>query len=115
MSALLLLSKSVVARTCGQVFVHACTHMCCSYIVCSHTMRAHPGVFYAQMVEACQNEFFVLMFIWSWIIVGFFLLINIFIAIVIDSYINVKEQNNSKVGMHEELSIMFTDWWKSVR
>ena len=67
------------------------------------------------MQEACQNELFFYLFIWSWIIVGFFLLINIFIAIVIDSYVNVKEQNDSKVGMHEELSIMFTDWWKSIR
>jgi hypothetical protein len=68
------------------------------------------GVFWEQMEHACDYTFFSL-FIWSWIIVGFFLLINIFIAIVIDSYINVKEENTSRTGMHEELSMMMTDWY----
>ena len=72
------------------------------------------AVFWDQMEHAC-NEFYFNMFVWSWIIVGFFLLVNIFIAIVIDSYVNVKEQNESKVGMHEEISAMLVDWWKTVR
>jgi hypothetical protein len=31
-------------------------------------------------------------FVWGWVIVGFFLLINIFLAIIIDSYIKMKEE-----------------------
>jgi len=73
------------------------------------------GVFWQQMTHACANSLFFHLFIWSWIIVGFFLLINIFLAIVIDAYIAVKEEDTSKLGMHEELGYMFNDWWKSHR
>jgi hypothetical protein len=43
------------------------------------------------------------------------LLINIFICIIIDAYITAKNQIDSKMGMHEELAIMFNDWWSSFR
>ena len=72
------------------------------------------GVFYGQMEHASTFVCFQI-YIWSWLVVGFFLLINIFIAIVIDAYVAVKEENTSKLGMHEELTMMFHDWYNSMK
>jgi len=73
------------------------------------------GVFWDQMIHASSNALFFHFYIWSWIIVGFFLLINIFLAIVIDAYMAAKEAESSKLGMHVELGLMWNDWWKSMR
>ena len=79
------------------------------------TMRTFPAMFLDQMKAACESSAIFGVFFWSWLIVGFFLLINIFICIIIDAYITAKNQIDSKMGMHEELAIMFNDWWSSFR
>jgi len=79
------------------------------------TMRTFPAVFLDQMKAACENSVIFGVFFWSWLIVGYFLLINVFICIIIDAYIIAKEQNDSKMGVHEEMAIIFNDWWKSFR
>ena len=68
--------------------------------------------FYEQMLHAC-NEEAMLIYIWSWIFVGFFLLLNIFLAIVIDAYIAAKTNLVSKLGMHEEVGSMLVDFYNS--
>lgn len=49
-----------------------------------------PGVFYEQMQQAAHPVTFQI-FVWGWIVIGFFLLVNIFISIIIDSYVTCKE------------------------
>ena len=72
------------------------------------------GAFWDQMSHAASYDLFQF-YIWGWVILGFFLLINIFMAIIIDSYIAMKEENDSKVGMHEEVMMMLSDYWKGLR
>ncbi len=48
------------------------------------------GVFFDQMKHAADDIPFQI-FVWGWIVIGFFLLINIFISIIIDSYVSCKE------------------------
>jgi hypothetical protein len=73
-----------------------------------------PGAFWEQMKHASGEGLFEF-FVWGWVIVGFFLLINIFLAIIIDSYIKMKEENDSKITMAEEIKLVFMDWYKSIR
>lgn len=79
------------------------------------TVRTFPATFLDQMKAACESSAIFGLFFWSWLIVGVFLLINIFICIIIDAYIAAKNQIDVKMGMHEEVAIIFNDWWKSFR
>jgi hypothetical protein len=73
-----------------------------------------PGVFYGQMQQAA-DDFTFQVFLWGWNVVGFFLLINIFISIIIDAYVTCKEVcttwNALSVERHNaELMLSFLSW-----
>lgn len=55
-----------------------------------------PGVFFEQMQQAA-DPFTFQIFVWGWVVIGFFLLVNIFISIIIDSYVNCKEVSAARL------------------
>mmetsp|Transcript_40849 Transcript_40849/g.83567 ORF Transcript_40849/g.83567 Transcript_40849/m.83567 type:complete len:1272 (-) Transcript_40849:1118-4933(-) len=66
-------------------------------------------VFYEQMAHAAPGWAFH-MYLWSWLILAFFLLINIFLAILVDSYATLKSQADVTTGVHTELMELGWDW-----
>jgi len=58
--------------------------------------------FYPSMAHAANDVAFHL-FLWSYLIVAFFILLNIFLAILVDAYASVKQETVESTGLTEEL------------
>jgi hypothetical protein len=61
--------------------------------------------FYASMNHAA-NEWAFHLFLWSYLIVAFFILLNIFLAILVDAYAAVKEETQEAAGLTAELKMV---------
>jgi len=48
------------------------------------------------------------LFIWSYLIIAFFILLNIFLAILVDAYVAVKEDTKGSIGLPQDLSRVVT-------
>jgi len=61
--------------------------------------------FYASMSHAANAWAFHL-FLWSYLIVAFFILLNIFLAILVDAYAAVKQDTQDAAGLPDELKMV---------
>jgi len=61
--------------------------------------------FYASMSHAA-NEWAFHLFLWSYLIVAFFILLNIFLAILVDAYAAVKQSTQEAAGLPDELKMV---------
>ena len=58
--------------------------------------------FYSSMSKSANPLAFNL-FLWTYLIIAFFILLNIFLAILVDAYASVKEETQNAAGLPEEL------------
>ncbi|EKX37773.1 hypothetical protein GUITHDRAFT_116079 [Guillardia theta CCMP2712] len=58
--------------------------------------------FYASMSHAAPDGAFHI-FLWSYLFIAFFILLNVFLAILVDSYAKVKEETEGTTGLVEDL------------